>query len=80
MDSEEQSDQGPYCLPFQFVQLLEKFCVCRVKDKMSDIFCRYLALEKITLFYLKVGSCRFEGIIILLIHFLNCQKALFTKK
>ena len=29
---------------------------------------------------LKVGSCRFEGIIILLIHFLNCQKALFTKK
>ena len=29
---------------------------------------------------LKVGSWRFEGIIILLIYFLNCRKALFTKK
>ena len=29
---------------------------------------------------LKVGSCHFKGIIILLIYFLNCQKALFTKK
>ena len=30
--------------------------------------------------HLKVGSCRFEGTMILLIHFLNCQKALFAKK
>ena len=29
---------------------------------------------------LKVGSWRFEGIIILLIYFLNCQKTQFTKK
>ena len=29
---------------------------------------------------LKVGTWSFEGIIILLICFLNCQKALFTKK
>ena len=28
---------------------------------------------------LKVGSCGFKGIIILLIYFLNCRKALFTK-
>ena len=30
--------------------------------------------------YLKVGSWSFEGIIILQIYFLNCRKALFTKK
>ena len=29
---------------------------------------------------LKVGSWNFEGIIILLIYFLNCRKALLTKK
>ena len=29
---------------------------------------------------LKVGSWSFEGIIILLIYFLNCWKALFTKQ
>ena len=38
----------------------------------------YVSVElKMTL---KVGSWSFEGIIILLIYFLNCQKALFTKK
>ena len=31
-------------------------------------------------FSLKVGSWSFEGIIILLIYFLHCWKALFTKK
>ena len=29
---------------------------------------------------LKVGSCSFESIIILLIYFLNCRKALFTRR
>ena len=29
---------------------------------------------------LKVGSCSFECIIFLLIYFLNCQTALFTRK
>ena len=29
---------------------------------------------------LKVGSCSFESIIILLIYFLNCRKVLFTRR
>ena len=33
-----------------------------------------------SLFTLKVGSCSFESIIILLIHFLNCRKALFIRR
>ena len=31
-------------------------------------------------FPLKVGSFNFECIILLLIYFINCQKALFTRK
>ena len=47
------------------------------KDKSKKLKCLLLQF-----FFgaLKVGSWDIEGIIILLIHFLNCWKALFTKK
>ena len=32
------------------------------------------------LYSLKVGSCCFECIIVLLVYFINCRKALFTRK
>ena len=37
-------------------------------------------LNHIRQYTLKVGSCCFDCIIILLIYFLNCRKAFFTRK
>ena len=47
---------------------------------MKFNFLVFQKTEKLRKKYLNVGSWSFEGIIILLIYFLNCRKALFTKK
>ena len=55
------------------------FLFASLSDICSTVERKNLLLVQKILF-LKVGSCSFECIIILLIYFLNCRKALFTRK
>ena len=55
------------------------------EDLFSVVFSAFhsdfcLCSKSVIITILKVGSCSFESIIILLIYFLNCQRALFTRR
>ena len=65
-----------------FIYLLFLFLHCKLENvlgpklQLQEISARHLESP----FFLKIGSFSFECIIILLIYFINCQKALFTRK
>ena len=58
---------------------LARYEICRAK--VCDVLqgC-YKAISVLSIAYLKVGFFSFDCVIILLIYFINCQRALFTKK
>ena len=71
---------------FCFVLLKKITGLCSIRNGVSycEMESLYLSFLHLNLFELfkgsKVGSCSFESIIILLICFLNCRKALFTRR
>ena len=70
----KQTGSNKICLPSKIMS--EKHIVVRIPIKICVIAYTCQTKRRI----LKVGTLSFEGIIILLIYFLNCRKALFTKK
>ena len=69
-----------YCVQkMQTESQTEKTLIRLLHEEQSDLGLHCLLRHYLSQ-YLKVGSWSFEGIIILLIHFLICRKALFTNK
>ena len=67
---------------FSCIEPIESDNIIQQKSALVAKFAYFPDREKVRMSAgrLKVGSWSFEGILILLIYFLNCQKAFFTKK